>query len=52
MKSRSSFIIKLFYQFYYSHYKHKIDGLVQDYSIWVSIADALEVLQSCIKPLR
>ena len=34
--------------FEYSDWKHHIVGLVQDYSI--SIANALEILQSCTKP--
>ena len=32
------------------HYKHQIDGSMLDCSI--SIADALEILQSCTKPLK
>ena len=32
------------------HFSHQVDGLVQDCSI--SIANALEILQSCTKPLE
>ena len=49
--SGSHFNIKIpSYQYKNSYYKDQIDGLAQDYSN--SIAKALELLQSCTKPLR